>query len=74
MEVGNAAMTGEIYKMQLDGTVLGQFGKAGKALKEFASIHTLDCRNPNEIYVAEINAWRVQKITLHPQAAAPSAS
>jgi sugar lactone lactonase YvrE len=66
MEVENAAVTGEIYKMQLDGKVLGRFGKAGKALKEFASTHTLDCRNPNEIYVAEINAWRVQKATLRP--------
>jgi sugar lactone lactonase YvrE len=66
MEVGNVAMTGEIYKMQLDGTVLGRFGKAGKALREFASTHTLDCRNPNEVYVAEINAWRVQKVTLRP--------
>jgi hypothetical protein len=52
--------------MQLDGKVLGRFGKAGKALKEFASTHTLDCRNPKEIYVAEINAWRVQKVTLRP--------
>jgi hypothetical protein len=67
MEIGNAALTGEIYKMQLDGTVLGRFGKAGKALKEFASTHTLDCRNQNEIFVAEINAWRVQKATLRPQ-------
>ena len=66
MEVENAAVTGEIYKMQLDGTVVGRFGKAGKALKEFASTHTLDCRNPNEIYLAEINAWRVQKATLRP--------
>ena len=70
MEVGNAALTGEIYKMQLDGKVLGRFGKAGKALKEFASVHTLDCRNPNEVYIAEINAWRVQKATQRP--AAPS--
>jgi hypothetical protein len=67
MEIGNAALTGEIYKMQVDGTVLGRFGKAGKALKEFASTHTLDCRNPNEVFVAEINAWRVQKATLRPQ-------
>ncbi len=66
MEVGNMANTGEIYKLQLDGKVLGRFGKAGKALREFASIHTLDCRNPNEIYVAEINAWRIQKVTLRP--------
>jgi DNA-binding beta-propeller fold protein YncE len=58
--------TGEIYKMELNGTVLGRFGKPGKALKEFASIHQLDCRNPNEIYVAEIQGWRVQKIILRP--------
>jgi hypothetical protein len=66
MDVDNMAITGEIYKMQLDGKVLGRFGKAGKALREFASIHTLDCRNPNEVYVAEINAWRIQKVTLRP--------
>jgi len=72
MEVGNAAVTGEIYKMELNGTVLGRFGKAGKALKEFASTHTIDCRNPDEIYVAEINAWRVQKVTLRPQARSSS--
>jgi hypothetical protein len=66
MEVGNMAATGEIYKMELDGTVLGKFGKAGKALKEFASIHTLDCRNENEVFAAEINAWRIQKVTLRP--------
>ena len=27
-------ITGEIYKMELDGTILGKFGKAGKQLKE----------------------------------------
>jgi sugar lactone lactonase YvrE len=67
MEVGNTAVTGEIYKLRLDGTAVGRFGKAGGALKEFASTHTLDCRNPNEIYVAEISAWRVQKVTLRGQ-------
>jgi hypothetical protein len=63
----NQATSGEIYKVQLpDGKVVGRFGKAGKALKEFASIHQMDCRNPNEIYVAEIQAWRIQRVTLHP--------
>jgi len=59
--------TGEVYKMELDGTILGKFGKAGHAPKEFSAIHELDCRNPNEIYTAEISAWRAQKIVLHPQ-------
>ena len=42
--------------MELDGTVLGRFGKAGHGFKEFSSIHQMDCRNPDEMYVAEITA------------------
>ena len=33
------------------------------------SVHMMDCRNPNEIFVAEIESWRVQKIMLKPQGA-----
>ena len=62
-----AAQTGEIYKMELDGTIVGKFGKAGKALKEFSTVHEIDCRNPNELFVSEITDWRVQKILLKPQ-------
>src|SRR5437867_986545 len=62
-----AAQTGEIYKMELDGTIVGKFGKAGKALKEFSTVHEIDCRNPNELFVSEITDWRVQKIILRPQ-------
>jgi sugar lactone lactonase YvrE len=62
------AITGEIYKMELDGTILGKFGKAGKGLGEFSTVHAIDCRNPDELYVAEISAWRAQKILLKPQA------
>ena len=67
----NSAGTGnldndEIYKMELDGTILGKFGRAGRVLGEFASTHAIDCRNENELYVGEILSWRVQKITLHP--------
>jgi sugar lactone lactonase YvrE len=62
-----APITGEVYKMELDGTVLGRFGKAGHGAKEFSSIHQMDCRNPDEIYVAEITAFRVQKVILKPQ-------
>ena len=57
---------GEIYKMELDGTILGRFGRAGRMIGEFASTHAMDCRNENELYVGEILSWRVQKITLHP--------
>jgi 6-bladed beta-propeller protein len=60
---------GEIYKMELDGRILGKFGKGGKELKEFMAVHELDCRNDNEVYAGEISNWRVQKLTLHPTAA-----
>ncbi len=46
-----APNTGEIYKMELDGTVVGRFGKAGHGFKEFSSVHQMDCRNPDEMYV-----------------------
>src|SRR5436190_18494035 len=64
-----AAVTGEIYKMELDGTIVGKFGKAGKQLGDFSTVHEIDCRNENELLVSEITAWRVQKLTLHPDKA-----
>ena len=56
---------GEIYKMELDGTIIGKFGSAGKLPKQFGTVNQIDCRNPNTLYVAEITNWRVQKLTLH---------
>ena len=61
---GSVDFTGEVYKMELDGTIVGKFGRAGKAAGEFATIHQMDCRDPNVIYTAEINDWRSQKIVL----------
>jgi hypothetical protein len=57
---------GEIYKMELDGKVVGRFGRAGKLMKEFGTVNAIDCRNPNELLVGEVTNWRVQKLTLHP--------
>lgn len=69
---GPAEYTGEVYKMELDGNIVGKFGRAGKAPGEFATIHQMDCRDPNVIYTAEINNWRSQKILL--KATAPSSA
>uniref|UniRef100_Q01UV1 NHL repeat containing protein n=1 Tax=Solibacter usitatus (strain Ellin6076) TaxID=234267 RepID=Q01UV1_SOLUE len=55
---------GEIYKMELDGRILGRFGRAGKLPKEFGTVNEIDCRNANEIFVGELSNWRVQKLTL----------
>ena len=56
---------GEIYKLSLDGKILGKFGKAGKLPKEFGTVNAIDCRRENELYVGELGNWRVQKLTLH---------
>jgi sugar lactone lactonase YvrE len=66
---GSWAITGEIYKMELNGTILGRFGHASKEFGGFQVVHMMDCRNPNEIVVGEIESWRVQKLILKPQAA-----
>jgi NHL repeat len=58
---------GEIYKLELDGSIVGKFGKAGKLPMEFGTVNAIDCRHGNELYVGEIGNWRVQKLTLHPQ-------
>jgi DNA-binding beta-propeller fold protein YncE len=56
---------GEIYKMKLDGTIVGKFGRAGKLPKEFGTVNAIDCRNANTLYVGEIGNLRVQKLVLH---------
>ena len=55
---------GEIYKMKLDGTIVGKFGRAGKMAKEFGTVNSIDCRNENSLLVGEIGNLRVQKVTL----------
>jgi DNA-binding beta-propeller fold protein YncE len=60
------AYPGRIYKLALDGTVLGVFGQAGKQMKQFGWIHQMACPSENELYVAELLNWRVQKLELHP--------
>ncbi|HTR46543.1 MAG TPA: peptidyl-alpha-hydroxyglycine alpha-amidating lyase family protein [Verrucomicrobiae bacterium] len=60
------AYPGRIYKLNLDGKVLGMFGESGKQLKQFGWIHEIACPSENELYVAELLNWRVQKLILEP--------
>jgi hypothetical protein len=55
-----------IYKVRLDGTVVGKFGAAGKLPKQFGLANSIDCRNENELLIGEMTNWRVQKIRLKP--------
>jgi hypothetical protein len=71
---GSWDITGEIYKMELDGTIIGKFGHAGKLPPNFQVVHMIDCRDPNNIIVGEIESWRVQRLTLgNPPARAANA-
>ncbi len=66
---------GRIYKLALDGTILGTLGRSGRGPKEFNWIHGLACPTENDLFVADMNNWRVQKLTLHPVGAnAPGAA
>nr|WP_294508218.1 peptidyl-alpha-hydroxyglycine alpha-amidating lyase family protein [uncultured Rhodopila sp.] len=60
------AFPGRIYKLSLDGTVLGVLGTAGKQLKQFGWVHEIACPSENTLFVAELLNWRVQKLILHP--------
>jgi len=60
------AVPGRIYKATLDGKVVGVLGDAGKQAKQFGWIHQIACPSENELWVAEILNWRVQRLTLHP--------
>jgi DNA-binding beta-propeller fold protein YncE len=58
------AYPGRVYKLSLDGKVLGWLGEAGKQLKQFGWIHEIACPSPNEIIVGELLNWRAQKLVL----------
>lgn len=59
------AFPGRIYKLALDGRILGMLGGTGRQLKQFGWIHELACPSENELYVAELLNWRIQKLILH---------
>jgi hypothetical protein len=61
------AYPGRVYKLTLDGKVLGWLGKTGRQEKQFGWIHEMACPSENEVYAAEILNWRVQKLLLHPK-------
>jgi hypothetical protein len=57
---------GRVYKLTLDGRIVGMLGESGHDLGQFNWAHGLACPNENTLYVADMNNWRVQKLILHP--------
>ena len=54
-----------VYKVSLEGKVLGVYGKAGQNLGEFRWIHSIACPSENEIWTGELLNWRVQKLVIN---------
>jgi streptogramin lyase len=70
--LGESTWPGRIFKVALDGKVLGVIGKSGRNLGQFSGAHQLACPSEHEIYVAESSNWRVQKLLLRTTPARPS--
>jgi NHL repeat len=66
------AYPGRIYKLTLDGKLLGVLGEAGREPKQFGWIHEIACPSENELYVGELLNWRVQKLILEPKTSSTS--
>jgi hypothetical protein len=58
---------GRIYKLTLDGKIVGTLGESGHDVGQFNWIHSLACPAEDVLYVADMNNWRVQKLMLHPE-------
>jgi sugar lactone lactonase YvrE len=58
------AEPGRIYRMALDGKILGWLGSSGRQMGQFNWIHGLDCSQLDDgvLWVADMNNWRVQKL------------
>jgi hypothetical protein len=70
--LGESTWPARIFKVTLEGKVLGVIGKSGRNLKEFSGGHAIACPSENEIYVGESSNWRVQKLILRPTASQTS--
>jgi sugar lactone lactonase YvrE len=58
---------GRLYKLTLDGKIVGMLGESGRDAKQFNWVHAVACPSDDVLYLADMNNWRVQKITLHPE-------
>jgi hypothetical protein len=55
---------GHVYKLDLNGKVLGRFGKLGRLPGWFDSIHSLSCPDEKTLYLAEEFSYRFDKVVL----------
>ena len=60
LESSRALPTGRLFKVTLEGHVLGVIGRSGRNLGQFSGAHQLACRSETEVYVAETSNWRAE--------------
>ncbi len=58
--------SGKIYKMDLSGKVLGMAVTGQDHGEENTGdlVHSIDCRNPDTVYIGSASMWDVQKVTI----------
>jgi hypothetical protein len=59
---------GRLYKMTLDGQILGMLGESGRGPRQFNWPHGIACPSEDVVFIADMNNWRVQKLLLRPTA------
>ena len=65
---------GRIFKLTLDGKVIGAFGHTGKGPGEFGWIHGMTCPSEDVLFVADEVNWRIHRLVLHPDKSAEKAA
>jgi hypothetical protein len=55
---------GRVYKLDLNGTVLGSFGKLGRLPEWFDSVHALACPDEKTLYLAQDFSYHFEKMVL----------
>ena len=54
--------TGKVYKMDLNGKVLGSFGRMGRVPGTVDWVHAVACPDERTVYLAEELSWRLDKV------------
>jgi hypothetical protein len=55
---------GRVYKMTLDGEILGMLGRSGRTERRFNSIHGMACPSEDVLFIADMNNWMPKKVLL----------
>jgi hypothetical protein len=57
---------GRLYKMTLDGKIVGMMGSSGRRTGQFNWAHAIACPSEETLFIADMNNWRVIKLKLFP--------